>query len=93
MSTLVDPDKLRLLELIQVAGVFESRLVEGCDTDREFLQHGVPHGFSVTEIEFLHLLHELEIDGYLEVSSTVHRYDSTEYILSWQLSSKGNAIS
>jgi hypothetical protein len=91
MEGLLPENRIRIIKLVRDSGgEFESRLAEKGDGDKEFLQWGVPDGFALTEEEFINLLHELETNGYLESSGSVHPYDSSEYVYKWKTTRTGD---
>ncbi len=97
MESTLDETLIKILKLIHENSFgsteeFESRLAEKSSGDVEFLQNGVPSGFTLTEREFISLLHHLESEGYLGSSETVHKFDSSEQILKWHITYKGKLV-
>ncbi len=80
-----------LLRIISHAGTFESRLVERSDGDHEFLQNGAPAELKLSEGAVLRTLRRLERRELVTHWSTVHPDDSSEYIITWRLTTKGAA--
>ncbi len=75
----------QVMQVVAKAGSFETRICERDEGDIEFIQHGVPHGLSIDESNFITILHQLKSKGELMSSEQVHPGDTNEYIVSWFL--------
>ena len=77
-----------LLTYLGKQGSIETRLRETGEGDQEYFNSIIPSipGLDPREEDLIILLHQLQ-QGALVRSETVHPYDSSEYIVTWNLPS------